>query len=145
MVRMKDQAIRFGTRVVTEDVVSVDMSRRPFTLVDSGGATIQAHSVVVSTGASANYLGLDSESKFKNHGVSACAVCDGALPRFRNKPLIVVGGGDSSCEEATYLSKFASTVYLVYRKNRDAMPASKIMKERVLSNAKVKPIWNSVI
>ena len=110
----------FGTRIVTEDIAHVDLSRRPFALNDSAGETIEAHALVIATGASANYLGLESEEQYKNHGVSACAVCDGALPRFRNKPLIVVGGGDSACEEGNYLTKFASTVYLVHR--RDTLP-----------------------
>ena len=86
---------------------------------------------------------MDSEEKFKNHGVSACAVCDGALPRFRNKPLVVVGGGDSAAEEANYLSKFASKIYLIHR--RDAMRASTIMAQRVLDNPKIEPVWNSVV
>jgi thioredoxin reductase (NADPH) len=140
---MRDQALRFGTRIVTEDIVSADLSARPFLLRDSAGASVASHALVVATGASANYLGLESEERFKNFGVSACAVCDGALPRFRNKPLVVVGGGDSAAEEANYLSKFASTIYLVHR--RDALRASPIMNQRVLSNPKVKPVWNSVI
>jgi len=145
MMAMRDQAERVGTRILTEDIVSVDLSRRPFSLVDSTGETILSQSIVIATGARANYLGLSSESRFKNHGVSACAVCDGALARFRNRPLIVVGGGDSACEEGTYLTKFASVVHLVYRKSHKQMPASPIMAERMLSNAKVKPIWNSVV
>ena len=104
---------------------------------------MRAHAVIVSTGASANYIGLESEERYKNFGVSACAVCDGALPRFRNKPLVVVGGGDSAAEEATYLTKFASKVHLVHR--RDKLRASQIMAERVLSNPKVEPVWNSVV
>ena len=144
MMNMRMQAERYGTRIVTEDIVDLDLSRRPFVLKDSAGATIEAHGVVISTGASANYLGLDSEERYKNRGVSACAVCDGALPRFRNKPLIVVGGGDSAAEEGNYLTKFASTVYLVHR--RDSMSkASPIMADRILSNTKVKPVWNSVV
>ncbi len=99
--------------------------------------------MIVATGARANYLGLPSEERFKNQGVSACAVCDGALPRFRNKPLVVVGGGDSAMEESTYLSKFASTVYLVHR--RDAFRASKIMADRTLANPKIQVKWNSQI
>src|SRR5258708_4379383 len=144
MVQMREQAIRFGTRVVTEDIVSIDLKQRPFVMTDSAGKTIEAHSVIVSTGASANYLGLESEERFKNHGVSACAVCDGVLPRFRNQPLIVVGGGDSAAEEGGYLTKFASTVHLIHR--RDTMSkASRIMADRLLSHPKVKPEWDSVV
>src|SRR5687768_2355178 len=146
MEKMREQATeeKVGTRVVTEDVLDVDLSRRPFVLKDSAGETVLAHSVVIATGASANYLGLESENKYKNEGVSACAVCDGALPRFRDKPLVVIGGGDTAAEEGTYLTKFASVVHLVYRKDRDAMRASSIMRERLLSNPKVNPIWWSV-
>lgn len=145
MLKMREQAERYGTRILTEDVVSLDLSRRPFAMVDSGGTKHEAHSVIIATGASANYLGLESENRFKNMGVSACAVCDGALPRFRNKPLIVVGGGDSAAEEGNYLTKFASTVYLVYRKPREKMRASPIMAERLLGNPKVKPLWSTVV
>src|SRR4051812_47441554 len=134
MLNMRTQAERYGTRVVTEDIVSVDLKRRPFVLKDGQGQTIEAHALIIATGASANYLGLPSEEKFKNQGVSACAVCDGALPRFRNKPLIVVGGGDSAAEEGHYLTKFASTIFLVHR--RDQLRASKVMAERILSHAK---------
>jgi thioredoxin reductase (NADPH) len=143
MMKMKEQAERFKTRVVTEDIVSVDFSRRPFILKDTAGAQVEAHAVVVATGASANYLGLESEGVFKNRGVSACAVCDGALPRFRNKPLIVVGGGDSAAEEGSYLTKFASKIHLIHR--RDQLRASKIMAQRLLDNPKVEPVWNSVV
>jgi thioredoxin reductase (NADPH) len=144
MIRMQDQAQRYGARVVTEDVVEVDLKKRPFVLKDSAGTVVEAHALVIATGASANYLGLESEQRFKNMGVSACAVCDGALPRFRNQPLIVVGGGDSAAEEGNYLTKFASVIHLVHR--RDGMSrASKIMANRLLSNPKVKPAWNSVI
>lgn len=144
MIRMRQQAERFGTRIITEDIETVDVTRRPFVLKDTAGTTVEAHSLVIATGASANYLGLDSESKYKNFGVSACAVCDGALPRFRNKPLIVVGGGDSACEEGSYLTKFASVVHLVHR--RDTLNrASPIMAKRLLDNPKVKPHWNSAV
>src|SRR3954471_2977262 len=145
MFAMREQAERVGATIVTEDIVDVDLSKRPFTLKDGNGATIKAASLIIATGASANYIGLDSEERFKNRGVSACAVCDGALPRFRNKPLIVVGGGDSACEEGHYLTKFASAVHLVYRRPRDKMRASPIMAERLLNDPKVKPIWNSVV
>jgi thioredoxin reductase (NADPH) len=143
MELMRQQAKNFGTRVVTDDVVSVDLSKRPFTLKTLEGQTVEAHSIIVATGARANYLGLPSEDKYKNRGVSACAVCDGALPRFRNKPLVVVGGGDSAMEEASYLTKFASTVYLVHR--RDEFRASKIMAERVLQNPKINVKWSSAV
>jgi len=143
MEAMREQALRFGVRIVTEDITGVDLKKVPFVLEDSAGATLQSYALVVATGASANYLGLESEEKYKNRGVSACAVCDGALPRFRNKPLVVVGGGDSAAEEASYLSKFASDIYLVHR--RDALRASTIMAERVLGNPKIKPVWNSVV
>jgi thioredoxin reductase (NADPH) len=143
MMAMRQQAERFGTRIVTEDIVRVDLSKRPFVLEDTAGQVTEAHTVVIATGASANYLGLDSENAFKNRGVSACAVCDGALPRFRNQPVVVVGGGDSACEEAGYLTKFASKVYIVHR--RDQFRASKIMAERTLKNPKIEPVWNSVV
>lgn len=140
---IKQQAINFGTRVIGEDVVDIDVSRRPFVIRSSEGRTVEAHSVIIATGARANYIGLPSENAFKNKGVSACAVCDGALPGFRNKPLAVVGGGDSAVEEATYLTKFASVVYLIHR--RDQLRASKIMAQRALSNPKIQPVWNSVV
>ena len=140
---MRQQALRFGTRVVTEDIVKVDFSSRPFAMKNSAGDSVSAQAVIVATGASANYLGLESENKFKNHGVSACAVCDGALPRFRNQPVVVVGGGDSAAEESIHLTKFASTVYVVHR--RDQLRASKIMADRLLALPNVKPVWNSVV
>lgn len=143
MELMRQQARNFGTRILTDDIASVDLSKRPFELKSLEGQAAQAHSLIIATGARANYLGLDSEEKFKNRGVSACAVCDGALPRFRNKPLVVVGGGDSAMEEASYLTKFASTVYLVHR--RDEFRASKIMSQRVLENPKINVKWFSQV
>jgi thioredoxin reductase (NADPH) len=139
MELMRQQAKNFGTRVITDDIVSVDLSKRPFTLKTLEGKEVTAQSLIIATGARANYLGLPSEDRFKNAGVSACAVCDGALPRFRNKPLVVVGGGDSAMEEASYLTKFASTVYLVHR--RGEFRASKIMAQRVLNNKKIQVKW----
>lgn len=147
MELMRQQAVNFGTRILTHDVVDVDFSQHPFKLKTSdgydGGEEIEALAVIVATGARANYLGLPSEERFKNAGVSACAVCDGALPRFRNRPLVVVGGGDSAMEEATYLTKFASKVYIVHR--RDKFRASQIMSDRVLANPKIEVKWNTVI
>ena len=143
MELMRKQAVNFGTRVITDDIVKVDFKSRPFRLYPSEGGVEETHTVIVATGARANYLGLPSEQKYKNHGVSACAVCDGALPRFKNKPLAVIGGGDTAVEEATYLSKFASTVFLVHR--RDQLRASKIMQARALDNPKITMKWNSVV
>ncbi len=140
---MRQQAVNFETRIVTDDIVKVDFKRHPFVLTSRDNGTVEAQAVIIATGARANYLGLPSEDRFKNNGVSACAVCDGALPRFRNKPLIVVGGGDSAVEEATYLTKFADPVYLIVRKNE--LRASKIMQQRAKDNAKIKLKWNRVL
>lgn len=137
---MRQQARAVGTRIESKDVVKVDLSQRPFTVTAHDGQTVQTHTLIVATGARANYLGLPSEDKYKNKGVSACAVCDGFLPRFRNQPIVVVGGGDSAVEEGTYLTKFASTVHLLVR--RDALRASKIMQERVRNNPKVDIKWH---
>ncbi len=134
---MRQQALNFSTRIITDDIVKLDLQHHPFHLTAREGPTTEALAVIVATGARANYLGLPSEDRFKNNGVSACAVCDGALPRFRNKPLVVVGGGDSAIEEGTYLTKFASTVFLVHR--RDQLRASKIMQDRALKNPKITP------
>jgi thioredoxin reductase (NADPH) len=143
MEYMRQQAVNFGTRIVTDDIIKVDFKRHPFVLTAREGQSVDCLSVIIATGARANYLGLASEDRFKNNGVSACAVCDGALPRFRNKPLVVVGGGDSAIEEGTYLTKFASVVYLVHR--RDQLRASKIMQQRALSNSKIQPRWHRVV
>ncbi len=141
MELMRQQATNFGTRIITDDVVSVDFSKRPFTIRSLDNGEFQAETVIIATGARANYLGLPSEEAFKNRGVSACAVCDGALPRFRNKPLVVVGGGDSAVEEATYLSKYASKVHMLIR--RGELRASKIMQQRALANPKIELVWHS--
>jgi len=143
MLLMKQQALNFDTRVVTDDILDIDVESRPFKLTAKQGEVTEAHAVIVATGASANYLGLESETTFKNRGVSACAVCDGALPRFRDKGSVVVGGGDSAVEEADYLSKFASVVYLVHR--RDQLRASKIMANRAMDNPKIDIVWNHVV
>lgn len=143
MELMRQQATNFGARVVTDDIVDVDLSQRPFTLKTLSGTTFQSESIILATGARANYLGLPSEEQYKNRGVSACAVCDGALPRFRNRPVVVVGGGDSAMEEANFLTKFASVVYIVHR--RDSFRASRIMADRALNNHKIQVKWNSAI
>ena len=141
MELMRQQAVNFGTRIITDDILRVDFSQRPFKLYPSEGGVVEAQCVIVATGASANWLGLPSEERFKNRGVSACAVCDGALPRFRNKPIVVVGGGDSAVEEATYLAKFASTVHLVHR--RGELRASKIMAQRAQDDPKIEIHFNT--
>lgn len=145
MDRMKQQAVRFGTRVLGEMVREVDFSRRPFVLTPSWGEPIEARSVIVATGARANWLGLPNEERLvqSGGGVSACAVCDGALPFYRNRVLAVVGGGDTAMEEATYLTKFAKEVVIIHR--RDAFRASPIMAERVLANPKIRVEWNAVV
>ena len=149
MGTLQQQAERFGTRTKSHYVTRVDFTSRPFKIWhvnDLSGeeeALLTARAVIIATGASANYLGLPSERKFENLGVSACAVCDGALTRFRDQALVVVGGGDSAVEEATYLTKFAARVHLIHR--RDALRASKIMAHRALNNPKIVPVWNTVV
>jgi thioredoxin reductase (NADPH) len=144
MELMRQQAVNFGTRIITDDIVDVDFGKHPFVLRSlEGEQPIEALAVIIATGARANYLGLASEDRFKNNGVSACAVCDGALPRFRNQALVVVGGGDTAVEESTYLTKFAKEVNLVHR--RDQLRASMIMQDRVRSNPKIKLKWNRVL
>jgi thioredoxin reductase (NADPH) len=145
MARMKDQAVRFDTRVVTDDVVEVDTSVRPFRLVTRYSGEFRARSVIVATGARANWLGLHNEERLAHSGggVSACAVCDGALPAFRDQVLAVVGGGDSAMEEATYLTKFAKEVVIVHR--RDTFRASPIMAERALNDPKIRVEWNTEV
>lgn len=140
MDQMRAQSIRFGTRIKTETVDSVDLSQRPFA-VTAGSTTWHAETVILATGATAKRLGLPGEKTYWQRGMSACAVCDGALPIFRNKPLVVIGGGDSACEEASYLAKFGSTVTLLVR--RDELRASKAMQKRVLENEKITILWNT--
>lgn len=140
---MRQQARNFGTRVITDDIVSTELASQPFTVHSAENGSHKCHTLIVATGARANYLGLDSEDAYKNRGVSACAVCDGALPRFRNKPLAVVGGGDSAVEEASYLSKFGSKVLLVVR--RDELRASKIMQDRVRRIKNIEILWNNEV
>ncbi|MEC9374380.1 MAG: thioredoxin-disulfide reductase [Planctomycetota bacterium] len=145
MMMFQKQAERFGTKVANQDIVSCDFSKRPFSLKTSGGDTVRAHAVIIATGATANWLGLENELRLATTGggVSACAVCDGALPMFRGQPLAVVGGGDTAMEEATYLTKFASEVFVIHR--RDELRASRIMQERYLSQPNAKVLWNKVV
>lgn len=145
MELMKQQALNFGTRVITDEIVDVDFSGDVHKLIPASEDPVETHTTVVATGARANYLGLESEERFKNRGVSACAVCDGALPRFRERSLAVVGGGDSAVEEATYLANLdgAKTIYIIHR--RDQLRASKIMAERAMNHPNIKILWNSVV
>lgn len=140
MESFRKQAERFGTRIMSSDVTKVDFTSRPFKIwVDED--QYQADSVIISTGASARWLGLESETRLRGHGVSACATCDGFF--FRDKEIAVVGGGDSAAEESLFLTKFASKVYLIHR--RDELRASKIMANRVLEHDKIEVIWDTVV
>ena len=140
MQDFRKQAERFGARFEVGNVTSVDLSKRPFKL-STGSKTFEASTLIISTGASANLLGLKNESRLMGKGVSTCATCDGFF--FRNMDIAVVGGGDSACEEANFLTRFAKKVYMVHR--RDAFRASKIMADRVLKNPKIEVIWNSAV
>ena len=140
MEKFEMQARRFGTEMIQEDVIDVDFSQRPF-IVKTDNETYQARAVIISTGASAKWLGLESEKRLQGRGVSACATCDGFF--FKNKEVVVVGGGDTAMEEATFLSRFASKVTLIHR--RDSLRASKIMQERAQANPKISFIWNTAI
>jgi thioredoxin reductase (NADPH) len=145
MALFQKQAERFGTRVVAQDIVRGDFSEEPLRLHTSEGEVVRTRAVVLATGATANWIGLPNEQRLATTGggVSACAVCDGALPLFRNQPLAVVGGGDTAMEEATYLTKFASTVYVIHR--RDSLRASRIMQDRFLNKPNAKVLWNQVV
>ncbi|XVE84806.1 hypothetical protein DITRI_Ditri17bG0042200 [Diplodiscus trichospermus] len=146
MDRCRNQSLRFGTSIFTETVNKVDLSSYPFKIF-TDARTVLADSVIVATGAVAKRLSFpgsgDGQGGFWNRGISACAVCDGAAPIFRNKPLAVIGGGDSAMEESTFLTKYGSKVYIIHR--RDTFRASKIMQSRALSNPKIEVIWNSVV
>jgi len=142
MGQMQKQAEKFGARVEYKKVESIDKNDDgTFTLKTDGGGEVQTQTVIIATGATPRYLGLENEMKLVGHGVTSCATCDGAF--YRDVPVVVVGGGDSACEEANFLTRFASKVYLVHR--REELRASKIMADRVLANEKVEPIWNSGI
>lgn len=141
MKEMRGQAERFGTEFLTGDVSAVDLTKRPFRLTIDGEQTLEAAALILATGASAIQLGLPNEQRLTGHGVSTCATCDGYF--FRGQNLVVVGGGDSALEEATFLTKFARTVTLVHR--RDKLRASKIMQDRAMHNDKITFAWNSVV
>ena len=145
MSLFQKQAERFGTTVVNEDIESCDFSQRPFVLKTSGASEVRAHAVIIATGATANWLNLPNEQRLAQSGggVSACAVCDGALPLFRDQPLAVVGGGDTAMEEATYLTKFASKVTVIHR--RDELRASKVMQDRFFAQPNADVLWNKVV
>ena len=143
MIKLQQQAERFGAEVrFGSTVESVNLSERPFRLTVDGEPML-AQTLIVASGAGHRHLGLESEKKLDKKGVTYCATCDGALPIFRDQPLVVVGGGDSACEEATYLTRFASKVYLIHR--RDELRASKVMAERALANDKIEPVWDSEV
>lgn len=145
MELMKQQALNFGTRTIQEEIVDIDISSKPFKVIPANGEPVETHTIIVATGARANYLGLESEEAYKNKGVSACAVCDGALPIFRDKELAIVGGGDSAVEEANYLANLDAIpkVYMLIR--RDQMRASKIMAQRAIDHPKIEILWNTVV
>jgi len=140
METFREQALRFGTEMVAEDVTAVDFNRQPF-LVKTDDSEVEAQTVIVATGASAKLIGLENESKLMGRGVSTCATCDGFF--FKDQNIMVVGGGDSAMEEALYLSRLGRQVQVVHR--RDSLRASKIMQERALKNPKIEFIWNSVV
>lgn len=138
---LRNQAKKFGTTIIDENITSVELKNRPFTVTTGGGKTYMSQSIIVATGARALWLGLDSEQRLRGKGVSACATCDAFF--FRNKNVAVIGGGDSALEEALTLTKFASKVYVVHR--RDTFKASKIMQKRVLEHEKIEVIWNAQV
>ncbi|MEI8011250.1 MAG: thioredoxin-disulfide reductase [Candidatus Omnitrophota bacterium] len=142
MERMREQSVKHGARIETETVVRVDLSRRPFRVMTDSGREVEAGALIIASGATARRMNIPGEEKFWQRGISACAVCDGALPLFRNKVLVVVGGGDSAIEEACHLSKYASKVILMHR--RDVLRASKAMQDRVTANPVIAVMWHTV-
>ena len=141
MEEMRKQAERFGAEIVTDDVTAVDLNGDIKTVTDGSGNTHSAHAVVLAMGSGYRELGLENEKRLSGHGVSWCATCDGFF--FRQQEIAVVGGGDTAAEEATFLTRFADKVYLIHR--RDELRASKVMAERVLTNEKIEPVWNSQV
>lgn len=143
MANMREQAVKLGARLITEDVSEINLQIYPFELISMNGEKYTADAVIIASGATAKRLPLPSEARLWGRGVSACAVCDGALPIFRNKELAVIGGGDTALEEALHLTQFASKVYLIHR--RDELRASKIMQKRVLTHPKIQILWNKIV
>lgn len=143
MARMKEQALKYGTNMIADDVFEVDLRKKPFTLISSNGEEYTTEALIIATGAQARRLPIESEKKFWGRGVSACAVCDGALPIFRNKELAVIGGGDTAAEEALHLTKFGSKIYLIHR--RDELRASKIMQQKLKNNPKIEILYNKIV
>ncbi len=142
MIKMREQAENCGARILTKTIEKVDLSQHPFR-VWTDEREYQASTIIIATGATAKRMGVIGEETYWQRGISACAVCDGALPIFRNKPLVVVGGGDSACEEASFLTKYASEVILVVR--RTELRASKVMQDRVKTNPKIRILWNKTL
>ncbi|MFH0754671.1 MAG: thioredoxin-disulfide reductase [Candidatus Omnitrophota bacterium] len=142
MQRMREQSLKHGARIETQSVERVDFSKRPFHCVTDAGVEVEAKVIILATGAIAKRMNIPGEDKFWQRGISACAVCDGALPIFRNKVLVVIGGGDSAIEEACHLTKYGAKVILMHR--RDELRASKAMQQRVLDNPKVEILWSTV-
>eukprot|EP01012_Entosiphon_sulcatum_P050368 TRINITY_DN6918_c0_g1_i2.p1 TRINITY_DN6918_c0_g1~~TRINITY_DN6918_c0_g1_i2.p1 ORF type:complete len:282 (+),score=31.58 TRINITY_DN6918_c0_g1_i2:30-875(+) len=142
MAQMREQALRCGAHILTETVVKVNVGSRPFEVHGEDGTALSAESLIIATGATAKRMNLPGEETYWQRGVSACAVCDGALPLFRNQELLVVGGGDSACEEATYLSKYGSRVRMLVR--RGELRASKVMRTRAEQNPKVEIVYNTI-
>lgn len=145
MIKMREQSVKYGAIIHTETISKADFTQRPFRIWREGAEDAEpllARSIIIATGATAKRLQLPGEETYWQKGISACAVCDGALPIFRNHPLVVIGGGDSACEEANYLTKYASKVYLVHR--RDKLRASRIMAERTVNHPKIEMVWNHI-
>jgi thioredoxin reductase (NADPH) len=140
---MREQAVRHGTRMITEDISEVDLQQHPFTIVAASGEKYTTEALIVASGATARRLPLESEKRLWGRGISACAVCDGGLPVFRNKELAVIGGGDTALEEALHLTQFGSKVYLIHR--RDELRASNVMQQRIKKNPKIEILWNKVV
>lgn len=143
MANMREQAIKHGTRMIMEDILEVNLGVYPFTVTTTEGTLYTADALIVASGATARRLPLESEKRLWGKGLSACAVCDGALPAYRNRELAVIGGGDTAVEEALHLTQFGSKIYLIHR--RDELRASKVMQKRILTHPKVHIMWNKVV